>query len=515
MAGAWDTYNQQLVPTGNGHAVWDADPGEELAVEIADVGYFLGGTFLRLFNVSKEIGDLSNAFGTPDGYKPIRIGTVVERSLSASRPITSESVEVDATVPGGPKAGGGFIFECTEEREGAALILGQDADRRDAQHKAFFIHYIIQHHNTWLRFANDIHHRAISLDQLLMVTGCDKTSEWACVAFSPSTYQGKFCVRNAGIAQGGFSRWGWLSGQVNTGPPLRHRKPSDAQQAIPFEAVNLQHDPGVSAEQAAINLPEDPHGIPPSGSTPSNRIQTMLTPPPDPATDETSPPRDQCNTGPTPSSTPEIHPRNQCIFLRGFKIAHRTGLKRCFHQHMRQNVTDDGFMLLCGSSGCQDQHEDGSTKSGSGLHSQPGSQDSLDSYDVTSETDSLSIVNTEQPDQEYIEYSTPLTHLDVLMGYILENSSADLALVHHDDLAILHGDISSTLNLEKILGQVQPHIFVENGIGMLESTFEASQEAESTISQIPTLPPPAPEDPDSKFPDQEILDDIEKAPVRN
>jgi hypothetical protein len=52
----------------------------------------LSGSFVQLFNASKEVGDASNKIGTPEGYTPIRIGEVRHGTLSAMQPITSETV---------------------------------------------------------------------------------------------------------------------------------------------------------------------------------------------------------------------------------------------------------------------------------------------------------------------------------------------------------------------------------------------------------------------------------------
>jgi hypothetical protein len=101
---AWETYYQELASKGHGHAVWDADPGQEPAVEIADVGYIEKGAFIQLFNASKEVGDASNKLGTPHKYTPIRIGVVRHGTLSAIQPITSETVlqrRIDVSVSGG------------------------------------------------------------------------------------------------------------------------------------------------------------------------------------------------------------------------------------------------------------------------------------------------------------------------------------------------------------------------------------------------------------------------------
>ncbi|KAF8516244.1 hypothetical protein JB92DRAFT_2272784 [Gautieria morchelliformis] len=230
---AWETYYQELISRGHGHAVWDADPGEEPAVEVADVGYMEEGAFVRLFNASKEIGDQSNKFGTPEGYEPIHIGAMRHGTLSAIQPITSETVRqrrVAVSVSGGSMVqsggGGGFTFECTKE-QGAALILREDAHRTNALQKTTFTRYVRENHSKWLKLANNVHERGISADQLLMVTGCDKTSEWACAAFLASSSQIglEFQIGNVGVAQGGVSVWGsWnhcQSVEVHSGPSSR------------------------------------------------------------------------------------------------------------------------------------------------------------------------------------------------------------------------------------------------------------------------------------------------------
>ncbi|KAF8466772.1 quinon protein alcohol dehydrogenase-like superfamily [Gautieria morchelliformis] len=74
------------------------------------------------------------------------------------------------------------------------------------------------------------------------------------------------------------------------------------------------------------------------------------------------------------------------------------------------------------------------------------------------------------------------------MEYIFEKSSADLALVHHDDLSTLLGAMTST-GVEDALCQLAPMIFVENGVGMLDSTFKAYQDMTPTNSTTSMSPP--------------------------
>jgi hypothetical protein len=109
----------------------------------------------------------------------------------------------------GPSGGGGFTFECNKE-QGAALILRESAHRTNALRKNAFTRYVLENHSKWLKFANDVEQRGITADQLVMVTGCDKTSEWACAAFSASSKQVglEFHVGNVSVVQGGVSVWG-------------------------------------------------------------------------------------------------------------------------------------------------------------------------------------------------------------------------------------------------------------------------------------------------------------------
>lgn len=68
MAAPWTIYTQQLVPRRNRYALWGPNPGDDLAVELANVGYLKDGAFIGLFNASKTRGDASNGLGVPEGY---------------------------------------------------------------------------------------------------------------------------------------------------------------------------------------------------------------------------------------------------------------------------------------------------------------------------------------------------------------------------------------------------------------------------------------------------------------
>src|ERR1700729_2062421 len=106
------------------------------------------------------------------------------------------------------RAGGGFSFECSHQ-QGALLIMGNVAYREDASNQKQFAEYIIKHYRSWLDFADALG-RDLSLSDLILVDGCDKTSEWACAAWSEKTSNMmlNFVAGAPGIVEGSACLWG-------------------------------------------------------------------------------------------------------------------------------------------------------------------------------------------------------------------------------------------------------------------------------------------------------------------
>jgi hypothetical protein len=69
-------YANQLIHKHNSYPLWDPDPQEQPAVEMADVGYVWKGKFIRLFNAIKQPGDPSNTYGVPSPYRPLEVGDI-------------------------------------------------------------------------------------------------------------------------------------------------------------------------------------------------------------------------------------------------------------------------------------------------------------------------------------------------------------------------------------------------------------------------------------------------------
>ena len=178
--------------------------------------------------------------------------------------------------------------------------MGDVAYRQDALRKLRFVHYIRDCHRSWLSFAKSSCERAITLSDLILVTGCDKTSDWACAAFSEkSKSAGIDFMTGPGIVDGGLSIWGRWS----------------------------------TAHSVDSNVgPRNP--IPPSANLPS--IESI---PPALGSEELSLTRSPSNTM-SPSSISSAPPStsNQCVFLRGYRMCdYATFVWRKLHK------VQDGF----------------------------------------------------------------------------------------------------------------------------------------------------------------------------
>jgi hypothetical protein len=136
--------------------------------------------------------------------------------------------------------------------------MGDVAYRKDAVDKKRFSDYIIQHHRSWLDFAEALG-RDVSLSDLILVNGCDKTSEWACAAWSEKTQSVRlsFVAGAPGIAEGSAGLWGrWISSQSldkNVGPrPLAPTisAPDTSPQLALAESISIDE---LSSTQPALS----------------------------------------------------------------------------------------------------------------------------------------------------------------------------------------------------------------------------------------------------------------------
>lgn len=159
--------------------------------------------------------------------------------------------------------------------------MGDMAYRQDVLELRRFSDYIIQNYHSWLTFANDTLGRGVSLEDLVLVTGCDKTSQCACAAWSDSSHSASasFVADTPGFVTGRASIWGrWESSNSVD----RNARP---QRLAPSGALNL-----------AVSEPDSFK----EGITSQDSLVSHLT------TSELSAGSDQC------------------VFLRGFRIGERS-----------------------------------------------------------------------------------------------------------------------------------------------------------------------------------------------
>jgi hypothetical protein len=158
--------------------------------------------------------------------------------------------------------------------------MGDVAYRQDVLDKQRFADYIIKHHRSWLTFVNDLGRGHLSLSDLILVTGCDKTSQWACAVWSEKTRSARlsFVAGAPGIAEGSATLWGsWASSQIvdeHVGPQPLGPVADRSSQSISFNVTSIGESPPLEMSS----------NVPPLGRSSKS---------------------------------------NQCVFLRGFRMSDR------------------------------------------------------------------------------------------------------------------------------------------------------------------------------------------------
>ena len=117
--------------------------------------------------------------------------------------------------------------------KGAALILPSEARREDTLYDRLFKKHMLDNYHRWYEFAVTRCHRDIELSDLILVTGCDLTCQWATATYFRSNREinAALGAQVPSVAEARFSlSAGWRTNQaVNTrqGPPQYHHQQSD------------------------------------------------------------------------------------------------------------------------------------------------------------------------------------------------------------------------------------------------------------------------------------------------
>ncbi|KAF8502395.1 hypothetical protein JB92DRAFT_3145982 [Gautieria morchelliformis] len=495
-----EIYYRNLLPEYKGFAPWL--PG---SVNIAEVGYVARGKWIRLFDASKEPGDDRNRLGIPDNYYPLVIGEVDRNTLCDARPFAREcgrALQYEIKASGDmplTHSNGQYLFK-SPKRDGAILVP-RDIESQDVLEKSRFMEYIRGNCASWLDFANVKHSRCLRLIDLVLVTGWHKTSSWACAAFSDCSREVslELNVDVGGVAGG--SLWATWSKTISSGvwghsgPAPRGDESSDS---LP------QGDGGPTNIEGSSDDRKDNASLPTSGPELVKVLQPLA------------------NEMADRQGMLEVNLKrspDQGIFIRGFKVCDKhTALARIHYRKLLQ--CDDGFEIFKllypsdvqaipqsgrvwgGPRGSKDGDKDKSGEGkppGPGSHQDPssGSDNSLTSKDngmaqvnpsgaSTGSSDSLNSALGLNMDEDLIGYlqlncNKVPTAVEITLEYILENSEAEFAIAHDDDVMVW---LKSECAFEDLFSEIrksQPHIFLVDQVGMLEMSHSVTLDTQSNI----------------------------------
>ena len=204
----YDIFREQLAIRfpGYGHALWEPDPGDLYRLlGVGDVGYISEGRFHRLFNILLPVDDPSHRnFGVPYNHKPFEpkvpehiisgilcpdnfcsIGVALESDelgpFATRFPIYAIQVSCHSYVFR-PRDPGEVSFSC-REKQGAILSLPIQAKRENTALRKDFGKWMIDHIHQWFTWIRDKGLDIDRMEDIILVTGTDRTRSWANVAF--------------------------------------------------------------------------------------------------------------------------------------------------------------------------------------------------------------------------------------------------------------------------------------------------------------------------------------------
>ncbi|KIP05409.1 hypothetical protein PHLGIDRAFT_152182 [Phlebiopsis gigantea 11061_1 CR5-6] len=205
-------YAEQLVRNGHGMPLWYPEPHEATGeVQIGDVGFIDNGVFFRLFNAMKSSTADINSNGVPQGFEPLPpTGYTVHKTDNYLQegPICTTSVSyqriqagVQAELSPVPLSlSTTYTFKRSSDK-GAIAFMRKPATLERVVKSLHFVKYMLANYASWHAFARRTRGLYLSPEDIVLVYGHVKTSEWSLTAFNEhaSTSSAiKFCVSAAG-----------------------------------------------------------------------------------------------------------------------------------------------------------------------------------------------------------------------------------------------------------------------------------------------------------------------------
>ncbi|KAH8091428.1 quinon protein alcohol dehydrogenase-like superfamily [Cristinia sonorae] len=217
-------YEEQLIPLGQGHPLWDPSPRRDPAprygpgdgatyvheVTIGDVGYLTGGSFKRLFNVCAPSSDPMNSYGVYDGFEQLEFNSRLIDQNDYHLSPGFYSVETLGRRQFGMGGGAGIAgvsggvscsFETTSDH-GAILALGNFGCKEAVMSNADFKNFMVAHYDRWRGYACSVLGLEKELE-IILVRGSIKTTHWKNATWTnKATVQGLFVqAQGGGVAQ--------------------------------------------------------------------------------------------------------------------------------------------------------------------------------------------------------------------------------------------------------------------------------------------------------------------------
>ncbi|KAI0290366.1 hypothetical protein BC826DRAFT_970466 [Russula brevipes] len=187
----YDIFREQLASEypEYGHALWEPNPRRaDRPVQVGDVGFVLKGKFQRLFNALLPADDPSHDLGVPEYHEqlvPNLPDHIDNRFLNPQHYCSAGiTVEIEPDLHAGPEDFPRVSFSYSGRRGGAVLSLPLTARREDTLAQRDFGKWIVKHIDRCFAFAQRYGLEIERMEDIVLVTGCDRARSWTNVAFS-------------------------------------------------------------------------------------------------------------------------------------------------------------------------------------------------------------------------------------------------------------------------------------------------------------------------------------------
>ncbi|KAF7374457.1 Pleiotropic drug resistance ABC transporter protein [Mycena sanguinolenta] len=236
------TYCDELQRQGRGFPLFFPEPQlnppewrKKGGVAIGDVGQVTpDGSFDFLFNIYLGENDPINAYGVPEGFKPLVREEEFEvkavdfegGNFVGSHTVTLTAVDGEQEFPGGR-----FNFSCRQST-GAVLALPHGAHQEQLLNLRRMELYAAEHAESWYKYANITRGRGLVNGRLYLITGWEKAKSWGIAYFRDVSLQSEFKLSfgpTTDPADGYKYRWSGsqyrykqANSPLDDGTPLHH-----------------------------------------------------------------------------------------------------------------------------------------------------------------------------------------------------------------------------------------------------------------------------------------------------